>query len=64
MSHVYLAEHVLMRRRVAIKVLPKQRLKDSSYLSRFYREALAAASLDHPNIWIRSDPRCRLRPIP
>ncbi len=50
MSHVYLAEHVLMRRRVAIKVLPKQRVKDTSYLSRFQREALAAAALDHPNI--------------
>ena len=50
MSTVYLAEHVLMRRQVAIKVLPKPRVKDTSYLSRFYREAQMAASLDHPNI--------------
>lgn len=50
MSNVYLAEHVLMRRQVAIKVLPKPRVKDTSYLSRFYREAQAAAQLDHPNI--------------
>ena len=28
MSTVYLAEHVLMRRRVAIKVLPQQRVDD------------------------------------
>ncbi len=50
MSSVYLAEHVVMRRRVAIKVLPKDRVADSSYLARFHREAQAAAALDHPNI--------------
>ncbi|MFZ5828815.1 MAG: protein kinase domain-containing protein [Planctomycetota bacterium] len=50
MSTVYLAEHTLMQRRVAIKVLPKERVEDSSYLARFYREAQAAASLDHRNI--------------
>lgn len=50
MSSVYLAEHVLMQRRVAIKVLPKSRIEDSSYLARFHLEAKAAASLDHPNI--------------
>jgi eukaryotic-like serine/threonine-protein kinase len=50
MSRVYLGEHVLMQRRVAIKVLPKDRVEDSSYLARFHREAQAAASLDHRNI--------------
>ncbi|MEJ5342215.1 MAG: serine/threonine-protein kinase [Thermogutta sp.] len=50
MSSVYLAEHVLMQRRVAIKVLPKHRVNDASYLARFHREAKAAAALDHPNI--------------
>lgn len=50
MSSVYLAEHVLMQRRVAIKVLPRNRVDDSSYLARFYLEARAAARLDHPNI--------------
>jgi len=50
MSAVYLAEHVNMQRRVAIKVLPKHRVNDSSYLARFYREARAVAALDHPNI--------------
>ena len=50
MSSVYLAEHVLMQRRVAIKVLPKDRVEDSSYLARFHREAQAAAALDHRNI--------------
>jgi serine/threonine protein kinase len=50
MSSVYLAEHVLMRRRVAIKVLPQARVEDSSYLQRFHREAQAVAALDHRNI--------------
>ena len=50
MSSVFLAEHPLMRRRVAIKVLPKNRVNDSSYLARFHREARACAALDHPNI--------------
>jgi serine/threonine protein kinase len=50
MSSVYLAEHVLMQRLVAIKVLPKNRVEDSSYLARFHREAQAAAALDHRNI--------------
>ncbi len=50
MSSVYLAEHVLMQRRVAIKVLPKNRVADSSYLARFHREAQAAAAVDHRNI--------------
>ncbi len=50
MSSVYLAEHVLMQRRVAIKVLPKNRVADTSYLARFHREAQAAATLDHRNI--------------
>ncbi len=55
MSSVYLAEHVLMRRRVAIKVLPPKRVNDSSYLQRFYREARAAAALNHPNIVLAHD---------
>jgi serine/threonine protein kinase len=50
MSSVYLAEHALMHRRVAIKVLPKQRVNDSSYLARFRREAEAIAAVDHRNI--------------
>ena len=46
MSTVYLAEHVLMQRRVAIKVLPKDRVEDTSYLARFHREAEAGSTLD------------------
>lgn len=50
MSSVYMAEHPLMHRRVAIKVLPRDRVNDSSYLARFRREAEAIAALDHRNI--------------
>lgn len=50
MSTVYLAEHTLMHRRVAIKVLPKKRLSNTAYIERFVREAQAIASLDHPHI--------------
>ncbi len=50
MSAVYLAEHLMMERRCAIKVLPANRVQDTSYLGRFHREAKAVASLNHANI--------------
>lgn len=50
MSSVYLAEHQLMKHRRAIKVLPRYRVADKSYLERFYLEGRAAASLNHKNI--------------
>jgi serine/threonine protein kinase len=50
MGAVYLCEHVFMKRLVALKVLPVEKLEDQSSLLRFYREARAVASLDHPNI--------------
>ncbi len=50
MGNVYLCEHKVMRRLVAIKVLPHDQAKDPAALERFHREARAAAALDHPNI--------------
>jgi serine/threonine protein kinase len=50
MGSVYLCEHKLMRRRVAVKVLPTAKADDPSSLERFQREARAVAALDHPNI--------------
>jgi eukaryotic-like serine/threonine-protein kinase len=50
MSSVYLALHTLINKKVAIKVLPKSKVEDSSYLARFRNEARAAALVQHPNI--------------
>lgn len=50
MGTVYLAEHTLMKRQVALKVLPFDHLEQPSFLDRFIREAQAGAMLDHPNI--------------
>jgi len=50
MAQVFLCEHKLMRRRVAIKVLPIPKADDPASLARFYREARAIAAVDHPNI--------------
>lgn len=49
MSTVFLAEHVMMRRRVAVKVLTEGQV-DRTTLERFRRECRAVASLDHRNI--------------
>ncbi|HEY1065865.1 MAG TPA: serine/threonine-protein kinase, partial [Pirellulales bacterium] len=50
MSSVYLAEHTVMMRRVALKILPKRLVEDPVHLGRFYVESQATAALDHPNI--------------
>jgi eukaryotic-like serine/threonine-protein kinase len=50
MGQVFLCEHAKMKRRVAVKVLPIAKSEDEAATERFYREARAAAALDHPNI--------------
>ena len=51
MGAVYLCEHDFMKRLVAVKVLPLDKIaSDPTALDRFYREARAVAALDHPNI--------------
>jgi serine/threonine protein kinase len=50
MGRVYLAEHSIMRRQVAVKILAKNRTGSGSALLRFQREARAVAALSHPNI--------------
>jgi serine/threonine-protein kinase len=50
MGQVYLAEHARMRRLVALKVLPVFSSDDHVARERFFREARAAGTLDHPNI--------------
>ncbi len=50
MGAVFLCEHVVMRRLVAVKILPVNQANSASALDRFHREARAVAQLDHPNI--------------
>jgi serine/threonine protein kinase len=50
MGQVFLCEHLFMKRRVAVKVLPPAKAEHPSALGRFYREARAAGALEHPNI--------------
>ena len=47
---VYLADDVVLRRRVAVKVLHDALAGDSAFLRRFEAEARAAAALNHPHI--------------
>ena len=50
MGAVYLCSHKIMRRPVAIKVLPAAQADDPASVERFHREAQAVAQLRHPNI--------------
>jgi hypothetical protein len=47
---VYLCEHLKVRRKVAVKVLPTIRANNPAALGRFHREARAAGVLNHPNL--------------
>jgi serine/threonine-protein kinase len=49
MGEVYLAEHVLLKRPCAIKLIRPERAGDPSHLARFEREVQATATLTHPN---------------
>ena len=50
MANVYLAEDIILNRKVAIKVLRGDLANDEKFIRRFQREAIAASSLSHPNI--------------
>lgn len=49
-AHVYAAEDVRLRRRVAVKVLHPALAAEEAFLRRFRRESQAVAALRHPNI--------------
>lgn len=50
MGEVFLAEDLLLERRVALKFLPDSLQEDPVARKRFQREAKSAAALDHPFI--------------
>ena len=50
MSVVYLAEHLSLGRKVALKLLASALSEDEGYRERFIRESRRAAELEHPNI--------------
>jgi serine/threonine protein kinase/tetratricopeptide (TPR) repeat protein len=47
---VYKAEHILLKRPVAIKTLRRHMVESGTALKRFKQEALAGRQLDHPHI--------------
>jgi uncharacterized protein (TIGR03067 family) len=50
MGAVYKAEHQIMKRPVALKVINQELVARPAAVERFHREVLAAARLAHPNI--------------
>ncbi len=50
MANIYLAEDIILQRKVAVKVLRFDLQKDPQTVQRFQREALSTSELSHPNI--------------
>jgi serine/threonine-protein kinase len=61
MGTVFLAEHWLIKRKVALKILHKELVDDPTMIRRFMNEALAAGTLGHPNIVESTDMGFRSR---
>jgi serine/threonine-protein kinase len=55
MGRVYAAEHVLMHKPLAVKVLHAEHTARKEIVARFEREATAAANIDHPNVVAATD---------
>ncbi len=55
MGSVYAAEHVLMHKRVAIKVLHRELTMVPEFVARFEREARAAANIDSDHVVAATD---------
>lgn len=50
MGEVYLAEHVHLRKKYALKILPTELARDPGFVNRFHDEARMMADLHHPHI--------------
>jgi serine/threonine-protein kinase len=55
MGAVYRGEHVTLKKRVAVKFLHRELGSNKELVSRFEREAVAAANLEHPNVVAATD---------
>lgn len=55
MGTVYEAEHVKLKRSVALKVLPEELAASADLYARFQREMEAIGRLEHPNIVLATD---------
>jgi serine/threonine-protein kinase len=55
MGRVYEGEHVLMHKRVAIKVLHRELTSVPEFVARFEREAMAAANIDNEHVAAATD---------
>ncbi|MBK6920792.1 MAG: protein kinase [Deltaproteobacteria bacterium] len=50
MGSVYLAEHVTLRKKVALKVLKQELCREQTHVDRFLQEARAASMIAHENV--------------
>lgn len=55
MGKVYRAEHVKMKKRLAVKVLHRELTSVPELVTRFEREAMAVANIEHPNVAAATD---------
>ncbi|MEM1347458.1 MAG: serine/threonine-protein kinase, partial [Myxococcota bacterium] len=55
MGQVYLGEHTLIKKPVAIKVLHPELSANKEVMARFQREAQASATINHPNLCAATD---------
>ena len=55
MGDVYLVRHIVMRKRLALKLLRSELSQVKEFAARFEREAMAAANIDHPHVAAATD---------